>query len=99
MMSDPLANAQPTSPLDDFLAQFLRCLNQLPNGFSPIADAPRVATDCALVPAFVETLFVSARTRGLIEPFRVRGAKGRYRWQVSRRGSNWLNARDGGRAS
>lgn len=96
MMSASSANAQPPSPLDDFLARFLRCLRQLPDGFSPIADGPRVADDCAFVPAFVEALFVSARTRGLIEPFRVRGAKGRYRWQVSRRGGSWLDARDDG---
>ena len=98
-MSSPSANAQPPSPLDDFLARFLRCLTQLPDGFSPIADASQVANECALVPAFVEALFVSARTRGLIEPFRARGAKGRYRWQVSRRGSNWLDARESGRTT
>src|SRR5688500_18828898 len=99
MMSAPSATDQPPSPLDDFLARFLRCLNRFPNGYSPIADAPRVADDCAIVPAFAEALFVSARTRGLIEPFRARGAKGRYRWQVSRRGSSWLDAREVGRSS
>jgi hypothetical protein len=94
MMSARSDNIQPPSPLDDFLARFLRCLGRLPDGFSPIADGQRVANECGLVPEFVEALFVSARTRGLIEPFRARGAKGRYRWKVSGRGDRWLATRE-----
>ncbi len=93
------SHVQPPSPLDPFLAQFLRCLHDLPEGFSPIADAERVADACAVDPAFVEALFVSARTRGLIEPFRSKGARGRYRWKVSRRGEHWLALRDGRHAT
>jgi len=93
-MSNRTTRPQPTSPLDDFLARFLRALDRLSDGFSPIADAEHVADACAVAPPFVEALFVSARTRGLIEPFRSRGAKGRYRWKVSARGNTWLAARD-----
>ena len=87
---------QPPSPLDAFVAGFLRSLDQLPDGYSPVVDAASVAEACEVVPAFVEALFVSARTRGLIQPFRSKGAKGRYRWQVSSRGHKWLAARSEG---
>ena len=98
-MSARSAKPQPASPLDGFLDRFLRCLEHLPDGFSPIADSARVADDCSLVPAFVDALFVSARTRGLIEPYRSKGARGRYRWKVSGRGRGWLAAREGDPAS
>lgn len=98
-MSARSAKPQPASPLDGFLDRFLRGLEQLPDGFSPIADAERIADACSLTPAFVDALFVSARTRGLIEPFRSRSAKGRYRWKVSGRGKGWLSAREGERTA
>ena len=84
---------QPPSPLDAYVASFLRSLNRLPDGYSPVVDAADVAAACDVVPAFVEALFVSARTRGFIQPFRAKRAKGRYRWQVSSRGHKWLAAR------
>jgi hypothetical protein len=96
-MSARGSHVQPPSPLDPFLARFLGCLGALPEGYSPIADAAQVAADCDIVPAFVEALFVSARTRGLVEPFRAKGARGRYRWHVSARGAKWLAVREGER--
>jgi hypothetical protein len=84
---------QPDSPLDSFLARFLGNVARLPDGFSLISDATRIAEVCEVEPAFVEALFVSARTRGLIEPHRSKGSRGRYRWTLSARGTNWLSSR------
>src|SRR5262245_18993792 len=84
---------QPPSPLDAYVARFLRSLDRLPDGYSPVVESADVAEACDVVPAFVEALFVSARTRGFIQPFRAKSAKGRYRWQVSNRGQKWLAAR------
>jgi hypothetical protein len=84
---------QAASPLDTFLARFLECLAARPDGFGPIVDGPTVAQQLEVLPAFVDALFVSARTRGLIEPFRAKSARGRYRWQVSNRGRVWLTGR------
>jgi hypothetical protein len=84
------ASAQAASPLDAFLARFLDSLAGLPDGFSPTVDAEVVAMHVDVLPAFVDALFVSARTRGLIEPFRSKNARGRYRWHVSSRGRAWL---------
>jgi hypothetical protein len=93
VMSARGSHVQPPSPLDAYLARFLGCLARYPDGYSPVADVEQVATECELDPAFAEALFVSARARGLIEPFRAKGAKGRYRWKVSGRGTKWLAAR------
>ena len=94
------SHQQPPSPLDAYVGSFLHSLDQLPDGYSPAVDAASVAEACDVVPAFVEALFVSARTRGFIQPFRAKSAKGRYRWQVSSRGHKWLAARaDGNQAA
>jgi hypothetical protein len=85
---------QTTSPLDAYLVRFLDCLVAMPDGFSPTGDATAVAHQVDILPAFVDTLFVSARARGFIEPFRSRRARGRYRWQVSNRGRTWLARSD-----
>ena len=84
---------QTASPLDAYLARFLACLIDLPDGFSPTGDATAVAQRVDVLPPFVDALFVSARTRGLIEPFRSRSSRGRYRWQISNRGRAWLSNR------
>ena len=81
------------SPAVRFLARFLGSVAGLQDGFSPISDATRIAEICEVEPAFVEALFVSARTRGLIEPYRSKGSRGRYRWTLSARGTTWLASR------
>jgi hypothetical protein len=85
---------QAASPLDAFLARFLACLVDRLDGFSPTVDGSVVAQAMEVQPAFIDALFVSARTRGLIEPFRAKNARGRYRWQVSTRGRAWLARRE-----
>jgi hypothetical protein len=87
---------QTASPLDGYLVGFLDCLAALPDGFSPAGDAAAVAQRVDVLPEFVDALFVSARTRGLIEPFRSKNSRGRYRWQVSNRGRAWLAGRTAG---
>src|SRR5688572_28788960 len=84
---------QAPSPLDAYLAPFLNSLTAMPDGFSPTVDSASVAQQVEVLPDFVDALFVSARTRGLIEPFRAKNARGRFRWQVSHRGRVWLAAR------
>ena len=82
---------QVPSPLDTHLRSFLDHLDGLQSGFAPAAsvDIAAAATACNAATPFIDALFTSARTRGLIEPFLPPGARGRYRWRVSARGNDW----------
>jgi len=84
---------QAPSPLDLHLRSFLEHLTTLPGGFAPATDGASLATACGVPAPFVDVLFTSAKTRGLIEPFQPRGARGRYRWRVSARGERWRTER------
>ena len=88
-MSRPASPPQPPSPLDGFLRRFLVAATEEEDGFSPTLDTVRVATELDCPPAFVEALFTSARTRGLVEPAWTRGPRGRNRWRLSARGEQW----------
>lgn len=92
-MSARSALPQPPSPLDPFLSTLLAHLGTLPEGFSPTTDLAAIGEACDVPPAFVEALLTSARTRGLVEVFRPRGGKGRYRWRVSQLGFEWRSTR------
>lgn len=81
------------SPLDPFLGSFLRELSELADGYSPTSHGGPVAARLDWAPAFVEAMFTSARARGLLEPYRAKGARGRARWRVSERGRTWLMTR------
>ncbi len=89
-MSSKPAAPQPASPLDAFLARFLRHLADLGTGYSPASHARAAADATELPPPFLEALFTSARARGLIEPFRSPHARGRTRWRLSPRGRAFL---------
>lgn len=87
----------PPSPLDPFLFGFLREVDALAGGYSPVAQTRAVAAGLDLEIAFVETLFISARARGLVAISFERGS--RNRWRVSARGRRWLDAGVGGDTS
>ena len=57
----------PPSPLDPFLATFLRWIEERPGGCAPAGQGPTVGIALGWQPAFGEAIFVSARVRGLIE--------------------------------
>ncbi len=80
--------AGPPSPLDPFLSAFLREVDALERGYSPIAHIAAMAAGLELEAPFVETLFISARARGLVAVSFERGS--RNRWRVSPRGRRWL---------
>jgi len=78
----------PPSPLDPFLGDFLREVGRLERGYAPASQAPGIASNLGCPVPFVETLFISARARGLVSVSFERGS--RNRWRVSPRGLDWL---------
>jgi hypothetical protein len=83
------ATASP-SPLDASLRRLLAYVQQLENGFTPGAQIAEVAHDLDVPEAFVEALFVSARTRGLLKPNHL--GRGRLRWTVSAIGDRFVES-------
>lgn len=80
----------PPSPLDPFLGAFLGQVGAIGKGFAPLSQTAEVAGRLGWPAPFVETLFVSARARGLVSISFDRGT--RNRWQVTPRGQRWLVA-------
>lgn len=78
------------SPFDPFLFAFLEYLQHHTATFSPTSprSVARTAEALDLQPALVEALFTSARGRGLVRPARAAG--GRARWEISRKGREFL---------
>ncbi len=74
-------SSQSPSPLDPFMVTFLAIVDASENGFQPGPETSRLASRMDTQRAFVEALFTSARTRGLIRPMYGRGNK--VRWAVS----------------
>lgn len=79
-----------SSPLDPFLAQFLAAIGEADDGFQPGAESRAIATSLDVPPSFVDALFTSARTRGLLKP--VYGRGGKVRWTVSAAGQELLRS-------
>ncbi len=94
-MTDQSGRTSPPSSLDPFLGEFLRRVIDLTDGYAPLSHGRAIAEALDWPPAFVDALFTSARTRGLLEPFRARGTRGRNRWRVSARGRAWIDSTDG----
>ena len=93
-MIDHATEPTPRSPLDPYLESFLREVRGLAEGYAPGTHGRKVAEALDYPPAFAEALFTSARARGLLEPYRARGTRGRSRWRVSARGGLWLKAHE-----
>lgn len=77
------------SPLDPFLAQFLREVQTRDSGYQPGLESTEVAAALDVPRAFVNALFTSAQTRGLLKPIYGRGST--VRWAVSPTGHDLLN--------
>lgn len=90
-MIDHATRPTPASPLDPFLGPFLRQIDELTGGYAPTSQGARVAAALGWAPAFAEAVFVSARARGLVEPYRGGGVRGRARWGLSARGRAWAD--------
>jgi hypothetical protein len=90
-MIDHATRPTPASPLDPFLGPFLRQIAELTGGYAPASHGARVAASLGWAPAFAEAVFVSARARGLVEPYRGGGARARARWGLSARGRAWAD--------
>jgi hypothetical protein len=89
-MIDHTTEPTPRSPLDPYLESFLHEVQTMADGFAPASHGGKVAAALDWPPAFAEALFTSARARGLLEPYRARGMRGRTRWHLSARGRRWL---------
>ncbi|MBA3378023.1 MAG: hypothetical protein H0T93_04000 [Chloroflexia bacterium] len=76
------------SPLDPFLVQFLAIVDASEDGFQPGPASANLASRMGTQRAFVDALFTSARTRGLIKPMYGRGSK--IWWTVSPVGEAFL---------
>lgn len=79
------------SPLDGHLTTFLQLVEELGDGYRPIAHAAVLAERGGWQPAFSTALFDSARGRRLIEPYQPR--RNVTRWRLSQRGRDWLAER------
>lgn len=81
--------APPTSsPLDDGLRRFLLHVRNDDAGFSPGRQSREAAVTLNVPEAFVEALFTSARTRGLLKPVPL--GRGKIRWAVSALGERFI---------
>lgn len=89
-MIDDRSRPCPASPLDPFLGPFLHQLDAQTGGYAPASHGAHVAAALGWAAPFAEAVFVSARARGLIEPYRGGGARARTRWALSARGRAWV---------
>ncbi len=78
------------SPLDASLRRLLTVVRQLGDGFTPGPQTANVARELDVPEAFIEALFVSARTRGLLKPIYL--GRGRSRWTVSATGDRFVES-------
>lgn len=76
------------SPLDASLRRLLAVIRDMSDGFALGAQTAEVARTLDVPDAFIEALFVSARTRGLLKP--IYAGRGRVRWTVSATGDRFL---------
>lgn len=84
-MAEP---SQPASPLDPFLVQFLVIVQSRQAGFQPGPESSEIAARLDLPRPFMDALFTSARTRGLLKPLYGRGKK--VRWALSPVGEEFI---------
>jgi hypothetical protein len=80
------------SPLDSYLARFLHEVGTRDGGYQPGLESMEVADALDVPRAFVNALFTSAQTRGLLKPIYGRGAT--VRWAVSPTGHDLVNRSD-----
>lgn len=83
---------QRASPLDRDLTIFLQMIDELPDGYRPVAHPPELAERGGWPVEFTVALFDSARGRHLIVPYQPR--RNVTRWRLSSRGREWLAGRE-----
>lgn len=76
------------SPLDASLRRLLAVIRNMSDGFTLGTQTADIARTLDMPEAFIEALFVSARTRGLLKP--TYAGRGRVRWTVSATGDRFL---------
>ncbi len=76
------------SPLDPFLGPFLREIKTRDSGFQPGLESAEVADALDVPRAFVNALFTSAQTRGLLKP--IYGRASTVRWALSPTGHDLI---------
>jgi hypothetical protein len=80
------------SPLDPFLVDFLAWIVAHGGNFNPSPGLSAIAEERDWQPAFAEVLFTAARSRGLVHPVTTRAGRGKAAWQISPRGTHWLES-------
>lgn len=90
-MSERLHRA---SPLDREMTVFLQMIDELADGYQPVAHPPEFGKRGGWPSAFTVALFDSARGRRLITPYQPR--RNVTRWRLSSRGREWLSAQNAG---
>ena len=78
------------SPLDDGLRELLRHIRGTRSGFCPGRQTREAAAKLEIPEPFVEALFTSARTRGLLKPNPL--GRGKLMWTISATGERFLEA-------
>lgn len=78
----------PESPLDPFMARFLGAISEGETGYLSGTDNKTLAESLEMQCAFLDMLFNSARTRGLLKPAYGRGSK--IVWNVSPTGQDLI---------
>lgn len=81
-------DAPSPSPLDPYLVRFLAVIERSESGFQPGPESASIASRMDLPRPFIDALFTSARTRGLIKPMYGRGNK--IRWAISLIGEEFM---------
>ena len=80
------------SPLDPFLRDLLGWIARHDGELNPTQGLTAIAEEFDWQPSFAEVLFTAARSRGLLQPVQPRGSRGKIAWQLSPRGTHWLDA-------
>jgi len=68
----------------------LASISRKPSGYAPASEQDSLAASHGWQPVFIDVLLVSAQRRGFVEAFYPKGARGRTRWRLSRRGLAFL---------
>jgi len=79
-----------SSPLDPFLRLFLGWVIDQNGGLNPSQGLNAIAEEFDWQAAFAEVLFTAARSRGLLQPVPTRGSRSKVTWQITPRGTDWL---------
>jgi hypothetical protein len=86
----PGTTIPPASPLDPLMTGFLQQIDTAASGFLPGSQSKTVADALDIPDALIDALFVSARTRNLIQPDFSSRIGRRTPWILSQHGRDFL---------